>query len=601
MLAIIIGIFIGGCIGALLFDIMGVSEDAITVYHAIFLIVINIIGGVIGGIINSKIKKRKREELERSHEIERREQELKRRKIEWQNQFIDWDNRLVKCYQIIENSIGSGVEEESLYSPIWRLEKEMMNAEMREQYIKRFDERLSYHQEWIKNYITGNMYGNYAIKCVLDALKCLKASYRQDNKFNSAIDGLKKFIHSLEETTNYISFDMYGDCNFPLDDSKEMEYMDIHALEIEHRLQTSINNVNDNTDGYYIGIVKNLTPEFIEISCKLMWYYAKKKPFNVTKFDSARNIYGIYTTKYFTNSKNKNGELIGFVKVEEILARIYAKNQMGGIETVRQEMDYVNLWLRKNISLKNEAECYIFASGLAWMELYELEREILKNLVKFNVQLPADLQERLSFLENGGTSNVKIYEIEPTGEFLYDTSSIDWKAAEYEVFFRKLSMKNMQLKYSLAIQKWKKTIPLSKGQKVDQDKIYSQFVDMIEDFDGEVTCEKVTAKAINRVNEENENAILFQFNSKKNRCVSILFSSEKYGRNLNLMIITLFTPEKELNNDELKKCAMSIKDSIYVDSFKESILQEIDLVLREKKSIYDCDEEESVSAKKVFE
>ena len=47
MLAIIIGIFIGGCIGALLFDIMGVNEDAITVYHAIFLIVINIIGGVI--------------------------------------------------------------------------------------------------------------------------------------------------------------------------------------------------------------------------------------------------------------------------------------------------------------------------------------------------------------------------------------------------------------------------------------------------------------------------------------------------------------------------------------------------------------------------
>ena len=60
MLAIIIGIFIGGCIGALLFDIMGVNEDAITVYHAIFLIVINIIGGVIGGIINSKIKKREK-------------------------------------------------------------------------------------------------------------------------------------------------------------------------------------------------------------------------------------------------------------------------------------------------------------------------------------------------------------------------------------------------------------------------------------------------------------------------------------------------------------------------------------------------------------
>ena len=553
-----------------------------------------IIGMVIGGYWGccAAIEDEKEEKRKRAEEEERKIQQ------ERENKYQIWCERLGQYYKAIK--VEPGFRPDNLCEPIWDMQEEAIHMQER-RYIEEFNRRLEFSKEWLKNRILNNLSNRYGIEESLSSLLSLKELYKKDDHFNPAISALEEFIQSINKPINYLYFSSYGCCEISLNNLQEMNEMDIKSSEIEEQLQMKFSRLKDNSDGYFIGIVRNLKPELIQDACKLMWYYAKKKPFNVKQFNFSRSLYNKYTVRYFTNSKDKNGKLIGFVKVEEILARIYAKNQMGGMETVRQEMDYVNLWLRKNISLKNETECYILASGLAWMELYELEREILKKLVEFNVQLPADLQERFSFLENGGRSNVKIYEIEPTGDFLYDTSSIDWKAAEYEVFFRKLSMKNMQLKYSLAIQKWKKTIPLSKGQKVDQDKIYSQFVDMIEDFDGEVTCEKVTAKAINRVNEENENAILFQFNSKKNRCVSILFSSEKYGRNLNLMIITLFTPEKELNNDELKKCAMSIKDSIYVDSFKESILQEIDLVLREKKSIYDCDEEESVSAKKVFE
>ena len=72
---------------------------------------------------------------------------------------------------------------------------------------------------------------------------------------------------------------------------------------------------------------------------------------------------------------------------------------------------------------------------------------------------------------------------------------------------------------------------------------------MIEDFDGEVSIEKTNAKAINLQNVIFENAILFRFDSVRNKCVSMLFSCEKYGRNLNLNIVTLFTPNKEDSYD----------------------------------------------------
>lgn len=137
------------------------------------------------------------------------------------------------------------------------------------------------------------------------------------------------------------------------------------------------------------------------------------------------------------------------------------------------------------------------------------------------------------------------------------------------------------------------------GQKFNNNDIYEEFKKMILDFDGEVTCRKIKAKAVDLENMIYDEAILFEFGSERNRCMSMLFSCEKFGRNLNLVIITMFTPENDLIPEDMKKYALAIQKNIYVESFRESILQSIDEVLKEKKQVYE--DESGTYDKKIFE
>lgn len=126
-----------------------------------------------------------------------------------------------------------------------------------------------------------------------------------------------------------------------------------------------------------------------------------------------------------------------------------------------------------------------------------------------------------------------------------------------------------------------------------------EFIKLVGDFDGEVVVSKENARAINLANVEYKDSFIFRFTSERNRCISILFSSEKYGRNLNTTIITMFTPEAGLSNEQLKKYALAIKDNIYAQSFRESILQVVDEITKEKKTVYDGENVKKPD-KKVF-
>ena len=300
---------------------------------------------------------------------------------------------------------------------------------------------------------------------------------------------------------------------------------------------------------------------------------------------------------YSIQEKNK----ITVTKVEDVLARIYAKNQMGGINTARQEVEYMNIWLDKKIKGGFFEECYVLAFGLAWMELYELELGVLRKLVEKKVQLPEALQERLRFLESGELTNVMIYMVEKTEEFLFDNASLEWGTKEYKynVFFRKINMKKMWPNYSLAINKWAKTIPLLKGQKVSFENIYKELSLLVEDFDGEIVCSQKDARAINLANVVYRNALIFDFTTERNRCVSVVLSGEKYGRNLNITIITMFTPDKKLGMESLEKYCFAIKNNTYVESLRESILQTIDESLKVRESVYEDVEQEL--KKKMFD
>ncbi len=221
------------------------------------------------------------------------------------------------------------------------------------------------------------------------------------------------------------------------------------------------------------------------------------------------------------------------------------------------------------------------------MELYDIELYLLRKLVELEIQLSPEIQERLSFLENGGTADIKLYQVEETNDFLFDSDSLDWNAKDYGIFFRKLSMKKIAMNYSLAHTKWTKTLPLASGQKISLEELYGEFIKLVEDFDGEVTCEKALARAVNLKNLEYPDSVIFKFTSERNRCISVLFSCEKYGRNLNITILTMFTPDNSLAADSLEQYCQAIKNNMYVESFRESISQVVDSVLNPRQSTYD--------------
>lgn len=510
------------------------------------------------------------------------------------NKFNAWDNKLSNYFYDIEKRVSDynlNIDMGALYEPIWQIEKQTQSMEQK--YKEQFKKRLQIHQNYLENVVLKNVTeitGPYNTKIALKAIFLLKAATKNDAGFDPAIASLKEFYDCSYSNTNYIYFKKYGDCNLPLDDPDIMNYMDSNIREIEKKIKNKINKVKDNSNGYFKGIAENLHKDLLEDAASVMWYYAKKKPFEVDKYNTAKQIYNIYAD--FNSDEDETS-----VKVEVVLSKIYAKNQLGGIGIVRQDLVYIDKWLEAKIKNNWIESCYLLASGLAFMELYEIERDILRKLVSLGIKIDAELQERLSFLESGGTSNVTIYDVDSNGDFIFDNSSVDWNTNEFDIFFRKIAMKNINLKYSLAINKWTKTIPLSSGQKVSKDDIYHEFTNMVKDFDGEVTCRKTYARAINLENLEYEDAVIFEFKSKRNKCISILFSSDKYGRNLNLTIITLFTPEEKISVDEMKKYALAINQNIYVDSFRESILQSLDFVLKEEKSVYD----EYPSSKNIFE
>lgn len=583
------GIVVSICFGFIQCSVALVScSDMNEGVTKIFFIVC-IIGGAIIGLCTGADEDNKMEEAAKRRERETMEQERNENFKRWISELAgkyDW------IYSHYNDCNSKGIimsEAECLHGSIWSVEKNLVTNGY-DRYRVEYEKRWNNHRNWLRNKAVEitNTDGVYYLRSSLNALIILKDSYNGDDGFAPAINALRDVMEKVQNIMFYISQEEYGRIIFPLQEDEEQVKLERLVTNIEEKISKQNSIMKNDMNGYFAGMAECLTEDYIREIASLMWYYAWKKPFDVQKFSMAENAFNKFTLWY------KDGVRVS--QVESVLARIYAKNQIGGMGTVRSELEYMNTWLDAQIYWNEVKRCCALASGLAWMDLYELEREVLRKLVAAGLQLPEDVQERLSFLESGGTSDVKLYRDVPKDKFYFDSSATEWKATEYDVFFRKAAMKKVVLDYSLAISKWTKTLPLVSGQKVDFKEIYAEFEKMVLDFDGTVACEKVEAQAINLENLEYEDAVLFRFSGKRSRCVSMLFASEKYGKNLNITILTLFTPEDGIGYEELQKYAMAINENVYVESFKESILQSVDEVIKVKKTVY---EEEPV--RKVFE
>lgn len=529
-------------------------------------------------------------------EHERNYKEMQARDLK-ESLFNDWLNRLKACYGKIEGHIryGENYDPQTQYESIWVLENDCPPYDDRcEEKIKTLYKN---HIDWMIGFFKNHIYspGYFAIPTCTSILRCLREANHYDTSFDRSIEILEKLYNSAGRVEIYLEFTQYGECLLGVDELKKAGTLDVRIGMLEKKLQLLESSIS------YEKLASNLS-DFVDGSAELMWCIAAKKPFDQYAFDKTAERFDRFTARCFDrngmSSYNPVSEPDSYIKlyhVEHLLALLYAKNQMGGPNLVKQEEEKIMNWLDNAISWRLYDMVLLLPSGLAWMGLYELEREALHRLVERRVNLESELQNRLGFLESGGTSNIKIYDVRAKKGFLYDAGASDWNSDAFELLFRKLEITHTVLQYSLALSKWTKTLPLASGQKISQMQIEQEFAELVDDFDGEVTVSKERAIAINLANVEYESSFIFRFNSERNRCVSVLFASEKYGRNLNITIITMFTPENGLGNEELKKYALAIKENLYVKSFIESVLQAVDNVIKEKQVIYDEE-----PAKKIF-
>lgn len=589
ILGILVGAFYGFIIAAfggcqIISCVSGIDADAVA---GIIICIGAIIGGVYGYFKDLEAKKENK--IARAKAAEN----AKKAKLNaWYKKLTDHFHAITEKVYTYCGDLSIG----DMYAPIWELGN--VQTEEQARYEEVFYQELAKHINELRGFIDNNIFrpGYYGVQLILNAVKCLREAYRGEEKFNKAIDILTALCGNIDKQTYYIEFKQYGDCVLKVN---EEGYKIDERISRLYKKMESIYQSTKNAGEFYENLSSDL-PNFIDYAAEMVWCRACEKPFNREQFDLAGLFLGGYINKYIVDGKkamcipalraqnNKSCEtFIEGVHVEWMLALIYANNLVGGKSLVNQQKKSIIEWVDNAVVLKNEQGAFLLASGLAWMGFFELERDVLRRLFEKKVNFEIEYQDRLNFLECGGTTNIKIYDIEKMDGFLFDSSSIEWNVDAFDLFFRKLEMAYKNLEYSLAITKWTKTLPLASGQKISEEQIKHAFAELVNDFEGEVIMKKDNAKALNLVNVQYKDSFIFNFRSERNRCVSMLFSSEKYGRNLNLTIITMFTPEKGVDNEQLKKYALAIKDNIYVQSFKESILQVIDEVTKEKQVIYD--------------
>ena len=594
-----------GFIGALIGGFLGLVMSA-------FLFMM-IVGLVIGVIIGTNVEKAKLAEVESKRQAEEAarvaaEQERARQAQEAmqaeENLLYKWKQEklipAIKAFDSIESIIDVDNDGEiQTAQPFYNQEnadncKKRLNELKSEAIAKDKTVRYVSYQKTITSEIddfvrmlNDNIQGalkeyrewKFDLRIALADWLCQLAYVTGDTEYLKAANAAYLFCVGTFASVTQVNLNDYGNIITPVDTDEKMNALSSKVALLESKIKNSISQLMPTSDKYYSCVAKFLYPEMSGDAEKIMWYYAKKKPFDTEKFESSCNLYGSFARKIDTHSYDS----------VEMIARIFSKQAIGGETTVEADRRMIEQWIDAATYEGENRKGQNLASALAWMELYRMELNVLKQLVQQKVQLHENVQERLRFLSEGGTSNIKVYDVLPSDRFLFDSSSENWDEKEISICFRNLKMKKIELHYSLVISGWKKTMPLANGQKLSESKLYTEFQDMVSDFDGEIICSYVFAKAIDLANLEYPNAVLFQFTSERNRCISMIFHCEKFGRNLNITILTLFTPEENLTLEEMEKYALAIKGNVYVNSFQESILQTVDDVLKEDTSIYEDD------------
>ena len=402
--------FISGCIlGAMIgvgvsvglelctcaFYYISCGNSGITHISGSVVIFLAIVGAVIGGIIGIFKK-------------EEDEEEKKRKQAEEIDKVLDsdydlWCNKLNRFYDAIAREIYCNCNRESLsnfYNHIWELEKEKKESKERP-YEHTFLKVWTEHVNQLRNIININIDkpGHYCLSMMLRTMICLRSAYKGDSRFDSAVNTLEDLLNKAENKVHYIKFIQYGDCILEIGNPRYGINIENRIEELFNKIKIIITNLEGDLGEYYEKINPELS-NIIDYAAELMWCVASRKPFDQNMFNKAASFFDAYTArckidnscttwKYeqliYAQAKNDNQnespKCLLNIHVEHWLALIYAKNSVGGVNTVSKEKARITDWINEIIKIGCTEEGFLLASGLAWMGLYDLERAVLSCLL----------------------------------------------------------------------------------------------------------------------------------------------------------------------------------------------------------------------------
>lgn len=412
-------------------------------------------------------------------------------------------------------------------------------------------------------YINGEKVNRmYNFKVLMGPL-CLLAALSDDPALYETVKSLHVYHTKNTYLFSFLHEEEYGKFSLP-----EVEHLSISK--VEDRIFQVKEMLKGDINGNFENLREALTEDFLYVLGARIWYYAAQKNVDQEEMLDAE--------QEFSEFRWALG-----MHLECILAEVYVKNKLGGENFVMQNLDEI----MAITVFQNPIFARTLSSFLAWMECYHVELEVLKKTVQAKIELDPDMQERLDFLAKGGADNTAhIYDVPSDSEnFYFDISTEQAKGKDLDLLFEVLRKKQRTLDYALSLNRWTKTLPLQRGQKFADEQMDAAMQKLVQDFDGEVTLERVNAVAINIDNVRHDNCMLFRLLNERSRGLGILFHYEKFGRNLNLYFITLFIADDEMG-DSAVNFAKAIASNQYVESFQESVLAALDEVLRIKQDIY---------------
>lgn len=433
----------------------------------------------------------------------------------------------------------------------------------------------------IRNDLVGG-YGIEAVRKSIGILNCALMAQEKfsagmsENDFRKAINLFERLLRASENPSTFLKSNGEGDVQKPFAEDNSHELFGGTAADFEKDegdLLCMLRDSDISSKKIMDKTSEMLNKDFFRMADALIWYIAYDDPVDVNRLSKAIAFYDNFTIVYVRDEEKDS--TVSLHQWNTLLAEAFLKKIQGGENALDQEIPYLDQWADIRISQGADDDCRKLASGFSMLGLFNMEHHILRKLAVSNVQLSMQMQTRLSFLEHG-SEEASIYDVDSKGNtFLYDADSLDWDRRSRDLFFSKVTADDIQVHYSLLLDKTVNRISLQRHQSVSADALFRSFEELVKEYD-DIVCRRTNAKALNMDNVEYKDAMLFQFTSERNRGASVLFYSEKYGRTLTITMLTMFTPDSKIKAAQLSQYYQAVRENINVESFKQSLLREVD-------------------------